>query len=170
MLDTSAIEALPLDIQIEKAFNKVLRCASASEQSSLKVQKKLEMQGFCVEAVEAALEKALRLGVIDDARYAECLVRSTLLAGKGLRAVRAEIESLGIDIEGLDSYAEYLEAGEEADIERAYQFLCMHPTRSKNAYQSCVRKLLNKGYEGDVVHRATKRYLAEKGAQELGAE
>lgn len=163
MIDKERMAALPLEAQKEKAFGKVLRCASASEQSSHRVRRKLEMQGFCVEAVEFALDKARSLGVIDDERYAECLVRSTLLAGKGLRRARQEIEELGIDIEGLPSYAEHIAQGEEGEVERACRFLDAHPTKARNAYQSCFRKLIGRGFEGDVAHRAVKRHLAERG-------
>ena len=163
MYDKSKIESLPLDVQKEKAFNKVLRCLSASEQSSLKLRKKLENQGFCIEAIDDALERSIRLGIVDDVRYAECLIRSTVLSGKGLRNVRSEIERLGIDIDGLDSYQEYLDLGEEAEIERAVSYLESHPTRSKNPYQSCYRKLMGKGFEGDIIHRAVKEYLAVRG-------
>lgn len=162
MYDRSKLESLPLSVQKEKAFNKVLRCVSASEQSSAKLRKKLESQGYCVEAVDDALDRSLDLGIVDDTRYAECLVRSTVLSGKGLRAVRSEIESLGVDINALDSYQEYLEMGEEAEVERAVSYLQTHPTRSKDPYQSCYRKLMAKGFEGDVIPRAVKRYLATR--------
>lgn len=140
------------------AFDKLVRSVSASEQSTAKIRRKLLEAGLPEGSVESAIEKAVRIGAIDDKRYAECLVRSTLSMGKGLKFALKEIESLGIDPYELESYNEHLEEGDEADIERALDFLNRHPSRSKDVRGAAYRKLISKGYDGGVASTASRLY------------
>lgn len=138
----------------QQAYAKVLRCASACEQSSARIRKKLSAAGFSEDAIAHALEKATRLSVIDDARYAECLVRSTALAGKGMEFAKREIAALGLHIEDLEAYQEYLAEGEEAQIEAAVDLLRRHPSRAKDKRAAGMRKLISKGYSMPIASRA----------------
>lgn len=140
------------------AFDKLVRSVSASEQSTTKMRRKLNEAGLPESSIESAIEKAICIGAIDDKRYAECLVRSTIAMGKGLRFALKEIESLGIDPYELDSYNEHLEEGADANIERALDFLNRHPSRSKDVRGSAYRKLISKGYDGEVASTASRLY------------
>lgn len=141
------------------AFDKVVRSVSASEQSTAKMRKKLTESGLPEDSIEAAIAKAVRIGAIDDKRYSECLIRSTIAAGKGLKFALREIEGLGIEPYDLDSYNEYLEEGEDADVERALDFLSRHPSRSKDVRGAAYRKLLSKGYDHGVASTASRLYV-----------
>ncbi len=145
---------LSLEEQQERAWAKVLRSASAYEQSSARMHAKLAAAGFAPDIVAFALEKAQRLGVIDDTRYAECLVRSTASAGKGMELIKREIRGLGLCIDDLEAYQEYLEAGEDAQIDAAVDLLTRHPTRAKDKRAAGLRKLISKGYSMPVASRA----------------
>ncbi len=153
-IKTSNISSLSLDEQKEKAYAKILRSASACEQSSIRMRKKLEYAGFSQDAIDFAMKKAIRVGVIDDVRYAECLVRSNALAGKGMEFVKKEIQSLGLYIEDLDAYQEYIQNGEDAQIDAALNLLIQHPSRAKDKRSAATRKLLNKGYSMSIASRA----------------
>lgn len=140
------------------AFDKLVRSVSASEQSTAKIRRKLHESGLPDDSVDKAIEKAVRIGAIDDMRYAECLVRSTLSTGKGLRFALREIEELGINPYDLEAYNEHLDEGEEADIERALDFLRRHPSRSKDVRGAAYRKLMAKGYDGSIASTASRLY------------
>lgn len=141
------------------AFDKLLASVSASEQSTAKINKKLKASGIPDASVEKAISKAVRIGVIDDARYSECLIRSAMATGKGISFVRDEIEQLGIDIESLDAYQEYQELGDEWQIEQALDFLKHHPPRCKDVYSGCLRKLISRGFSHDIALSAAKSYI-----------
>lgn len=143
----------------DSAFERLLASAAACEQSSLKMRSKLEASGFPDASIESALERARRLGVIDDRRYAECLLRSTITSHRGIRFVQKEIESLGLDMTSLDAYQEYLDAGQDEVVASALDYLERHPPRSKNAYASCQRKLLSRGFDYDVATQATRLFM-----------
>lgn len=140
------------------AFDRVVRSVSACEQSTLKMRKKLEEAGYPQSSIEHAIDKAVRIGAIDDKRYSECLIRSAMSSGKGLRFALNEIESLGVNAYDLESYNEYLDAGEEAEIERALDFLSRHPTRAKDRRGAAYRKLMSKGYSSAVASTASRLF------------
>lgn len=152
---------LTFEEQVELAFAKIIRCANAKEQSTVKMKEKLIYAGFAEQAAEAALERAMRLHIIDDIRYAECLIRSALSQGKGLQFVVKEIESLEIDIYELEAYQDYLRDHAEAMTERALQYLRQHRCHSKNPKASCYRKLMSRGYGSRVAAEAAELYCEE---------
>lgn len=143
----------------EAAYAKVLRCVSASEHSSAKMRKKLQEAGFSEKAVADALERAERSGAIDDARYAECLIRSHAAAGKGMEFAKREIAKLGLHIEDVEAYQEYLDGGEDAQIETACDLLDRRPTKARDKRGAAFRKLLSKGYSFDIASRAVSLWM-----------
>lgn len=159
MRDVAEAPSLTLREQEEAAYAKILRCLSACEQSTARVRKKLVSAGFSEEAIACAMEKALRVGVLDDARYAECLIRSNALSGKGMEFAKREVAALGICIEEVEAYQEYLDGGEDAQIEAACDLLSRHPSRAKDQRGAAFRKLLNKGYSMDMASKAVSRWM-----------
>ncbi len=147
------------------AYRKILRSASIREQSSSRMRDKLVCAGFSEEAIDAAMAQAVDAGIIDDHRYADALIRTSVSAGKGLNAVFREIEDLGVDVRDLDAYQEYAAEGEDAEIERALRFLQMHPPRSKRMCESAFRKLVGRGYESSVAMSAARRFCDDSAAR-----
>lgn len=157
----SDISELPTEEQRKSAFAKLLRSVSSYEQSSLRIRRKLEIAGYSNDAIEYSIDKAIRIGAIDDNRYAECLVRSAALSGKGMELIKREVSELGIRIEDIESYQEYMQNGEEAQIECALNLLERHPSRAKDKKAAAMRKLLAKGYSMDIATKAASRWLED---------
>lgn len=143
----------------EKAFNKIVRSANARELSSVKAKSKLSQAGFPEAVIQKAIKHAVRLSIIDDVRYCECLVRSALSQSKGLRFVLKEIEELSIDPYSLDAFQAYAALSENDEINRALYLLNKRPCRAKDVRSSCMRRLLSKGYTFEVARSATKLYM-----------
>ncbi len=144
----------------EAAFRKIVRCASASEQSSAKMRVKLRAAGFGDQECENAMSRALELRIIDDARYCESLVRSELSKGKGLRLAEAEIADLGLTLEDLPPCKEMIYDLPPEET-RAYDFLVAHPPRGKNLRQSAYRKLVTKGYSSSAAATASRKWVED---------
>lgn len=140
----------------DAAFAKIVRSVSVSEQSSRRLREKLLRAGYSEQATEEALARALRAGIVDDARYADSLLRRTLGTSRGLAEATREIEGLGFHLEELDSYSDL--ADEPDEVSRALSYLESHPVRAKNARASAYRKLLGRGFSADVAGTASKRY------------
>ena len=154
------------DGDVDRAYQKVLRSACACEQSSERMRGKLVRAGFSSDVIDSALERAVRAGVIDDRRYAESLVRSTIAAGKGLSFASKEVESLGIAIEELRAYQDYLDDEGQDEIERAVAVIRAHPPRAKNKRDAAYRRCVSKGFSSDVASSAARLWLESLDAQE----
>lgn len=137
------------------ASEKIFRSVSASEQSTARLASKLEACGYPSDIAEEAIAHAVEIGAIDDRRYCESLIRSTLSAGKGLELVQREIESLGVDIFSLEAYQDYLDSDEDSLIGNAVEFLSRHTPRAKNLRGACYRKLRARGFSSSIASRAT---------------
>ena len=144
--------------EAQEAYRKILRSASVREQSTSRMRAKLLQASYSDQAVEAAIAKACRLGVIDDRRYADARLRAALAKGEGLRKTADEAASLGITLESLDAYGENLD---ENEAERAYRFIAAHPTRAKNKRDAAYRKLIQRGFDSDAAASAARRWAEE---------
>lgn len=143
----------------ERAFRKIERLACVREQASEALRRRLVREGFCEDAVEEAVARALACGLVDDLRYADVLVRSRLSQGKGRRGIVAELEDLGIAVDEVASLSEGQRVGDDAaEISRAIALLERKPPRSKNAREAAYRKLIQKGYGSSVASSAARQW------------
>ncbi len=129
----------------DRAFQKSVR-----EQSSARMRSKLKNADFSSEAIDRAIAKSVKLGIVDDERYADALIRQTISSGKGLRFALREIEELDVDLDKLDSYRQYKEEEDGTELDRALAVLSKHPPRAKNVRDAAYRKLVSKGYSPET--------------------
>ena len=122
----------------DAAFRKIERLCLVRERASEQLRQRLARGGFEAEAVEAALDRALACGLVDDGRFADVLVRSRLAQGRGRRGIAAELESLGIDADSV-----------EALLDRK-------PPRAKNRRDAAYRRLAQKGFSASVSSTAAR--------------
>ena len=120
------------------------------EQSSARMRSKLKNADFSSEAIDRAIAKSVKLGIVDDERYADALIRQTISSGKGLRFALREIEELDVDLDKLDSYRQYKEEKDGAELDRALAVLSKHPPRARNVRDAAYRKLVSKGYSPET--------------------
>lgn len=147
--------------QVEKAYQKILRCVSVREQSSRRMRAKLVQAGFEPSVADAAIEQACRVRAIDDTRYADALVRSTLSSGRGLAFALREVEELGVDPHTLDAYCDYLETAADSETTRALAVIAARPPRAKNKQAAAYRKLVSKGFSLEVAADAARQWARE---------
>ena len=130
----------------EAAFRKILRWVSVRERSSAYVRERLAKDEFPPEAIDEALDRAVRAHAVDDRRYSDALIRMKLAAGKGLRAAEAEIIGLGIDPSTFVAWHEHAERG---------------PPRAKQAREAAFRKLVGQGFSTDIASSAARLWSEE---------
>lgn len=149
----------PLDDSPENAFQRLVRLCNQQERSSSEVKQRLLRIGFSEDNATAAVERAVRCGLVDDARYADILVRSRVSQGRGLSGIATELKKQGIDPDEVQAYADALEEiDDEQELQRAIEFLNRHPSHSKNLVASAYRKLVTKGYRSSIALEAAKRW------------
>ncbi len=130
--------------------------ALAREQASAALRARLVREGFPPEAADAAVGRALACGLVDDARYAEVLVRSRLSQGRGAQGIAAELESLGIDASVVPGWPEEFAVDHESEVARALALLDRKPPRAKNKRDAAYRRLAQKGFGASVASTAAR--------------
>ena len=152
----------PKALTEEQAFRKIERLACMREHASKALQARLEKDGFDPQVAQAAIERALRCGLISDERFADVLVRSRLSQGRGLQGIAAEIATLDIDPYSVTAYLEATEVQTGPDeLARALAFLDAKPPRGKRLRDSAYRKLMQKGYGASVSASAARIWSEE---------
>ncbi len=144
------------------AYQKILRWAAVRERSTAYLRERLLRDDFPAEAVEEALQRALRVRAVDDRRYADALVRMKLAAGRGLRDAEREIEELGIDPATLDSWVEHERKGRDFEVDRALAALQRRPPKAKRAREAAFRRLVSQGFSTDVAASASRTWSEER--------
>ena len=126
------------------------------EQASEALRRRLVREGFEAAAVDEALGRAVSCGLVDDARFAEVLMRSRVSAGRGRRGIESELEGLGIDPACVPGWPDEFAVGEDDEVERALALLAAKPPRSKNVREGAYRRLMQKGYGASVASTAAR--------------
>ena len=148
----------------EAAFRKIERLCLVREQACEQLRQRLARDGFEPEAVEAALSRALACGLVDDARFADVLVRSRLAQGRGRRGIAAELERLGFDADSVDALAAG-DGDDAGEVERALALLERKPPRAKNRRDAAYRRLAQKGFSASVSSTAARLWCEANPAE-----
>ena len=155
---SSVYQATNLAEEESKAFKKILKLASIREQASKKLYERLIKDGFSEQAASSALGRAIEAHIVDDARYAEAFMRTQLAQGKGRRGIERALELLDIDSPSEETWQLAYEQFGNDELKRAIALLNRKPPRSKNLREGAYRKLIQKGYSGDVAASAARRW------------
>ena len=135
------------------AFKKLVRLINARERSLGDARSRLRQSGYSQEVVDAALERAVKLGLLDDQRFAEGFIERKLLAGWGSTRIERELRSHGVATDCLPGYPEaYFD--EQQQLAAALRALRKHRSSAKNQYQAKYRYLCQKGYSVGIVKTA----------------
>lgn len=106
----------------EQARNYCLRLLTARAHSRAELAGKLAQRGYPENVAERVLDRLSRAGLVDDEDFAEQWVRSRHVhAGKGKRALAAELRRKGVDNEVITSALADIDTG--AERQRAEQLV-----------------------------------------------
>lgn len=98
----------------EQAKNVCLRLLTVRARTRAELEGQLDKRGYAADVAGRVLDRLTEVGLIDDEDFAEQWVRSRQVnAGKGKRALAAELRTKGVDddviahaLEGIDAAAE----------------------------------------------------------------
>ncbi len=143
----------------EDAYESALRILSAREHSRHQLVTKLKTRGFSFKDIEATLTRLQQLSYLDDARFAEMLLRERVLRrGFGFADAQARLRRAGVGGEEIErATALVREEVDEAD-------LCMKAAQKKNRelnendprkrYQKLARFLQSRGFPTYLIRDA----------------
>lgn len=147
----------------EKAFTKIQRLVAVRERCSQELRERLVKDGFSAEDADAAVERALACGLVDDLRFAAILIRSRIAQGRGRVGIALELEKLGILAGDVPEWPEGFFQEEDSELERALDLLRRKPPRAKNVRDAAFRRLVMKGYSHDVAATASRVFVESLG-------
>ena len=144
----------------EETRKKALSLLERRDYGSEELCAKLVEKGAEPDEARAAVRYMVRVGFIDDERYAAMVARHYAAKGYGAGRVREELRRRKLDRELWDAaLAELPEPDETVDA------LLRAKLRGKAADRDTVRKagaaLVRRGFTWEAVKAATDRYLAE---------
>lgn len=144
----------------EETRKKALSLLERRDYGSEELCAKLVEKGAEPDEARAAVQYMVRVGFIDDERYAAMVVRHYAAKGYGVGRVREELRRRKLDRELWDAaLAELPEPDETVDA------LLRAKLRGKAADRDTIRKagaaLVRRGFTWEAVKAATDRYLAE---------
>ncbi len=144
----------------EETRKKALSLLERRDYGSEELCAKLVEKGAGPDEARAAVRYMVRVGFIDDERYAAMVVRHYAAKGYGVGRVREELRRRKLDRELWDAaLAELPEPDETVDA------LLRAKLRGKAADRDTIRKagaaLVRRGFTWEAVKAATDRYLAE---------
>lgn len=97
----------------EQAHAHCLRLLTARSRTRAELVGQLTKRGYPDEIVAKVLDRLARVGLVDDAEFADQWVRSRARTGKGNRAMAAELKTKGVDDEVIASTLGGLDIGDE---------------------------------------------------------
>lgn len=161
-LGADALEALRRDQHHLEARQRLVRHLAVRRKTRRECALYLKRLGFGDGAVEAALEKATALGMIDDQSYAEAYTRTQQRgARKGPRAIRYELLQRGVDRDTAERAVQPVTdretqmSGARAAAERKAASLAGDPRGRAKLAQFLMRR----GYDGDVAAEVARAML-----------
>jgi regulatory protein len=132
----------------EQARAVCLRLLTARARSRAELAGHLEKRGYPEDVSARVLDRLAEVGLIDDVDFAEQWVRSRHVhAGKGKRALAAELRTKGVDGDVITATLDGIDA--EAERERAEQLV-----------QSKLRREAVIGDDPKAVDKVTRRLIA----------
>ncbi len=155
------------DEAAEHARETVLRILTAAPKSRSEIERSLARKGYPEQVVAPLLDRFDEVGLVDDAAYAELLVR-TRHAERGLarRAIAAELRRRGIQDEVAADALEQIEPDDEraaaAELARKHVARTRGQDRDKRVRRA-VAALARKGHSPSVAFAAVRDALADEG-------
>jgi regulatory protein len=151
----------------EQARALCLRLLTARARTRAELEGQLAKRGYPDDVSSRVLDRLADVGLIDDADFAEQWVRSRRVnAGKGKRALAAELRTKGVDNEVITAALADIDAG--AERERAEQLVNDKLRRERNTDDEAkltrrlVGMLARRGYSHTMAFDVVKVALANE--------
>ena len=148
------------------ARERIARLLAHRDYSQAEVSEKLRMDGYSSSCVEEVVSRAVSIGLVDDARFAESFVRTKVLSGWGIMRIERELSQRGVDASTVEGWPhDFLD---EDEHERAYAVASTRSLSRRLSFASIARFLAARGFSSGVASQVARRIVAE--AEEEAAE
>jgi len=135
------------------ALERALRLLNYRERSVSEMRGRLRADGYTESTIDGLLERLVELQLIDDRRFAGCLVRSKRMSGWGSVRIERALQDAGISEQNA---LEALADDPGSEYERARAIASRRPIPDRQAMEKTLARLIRKGFRFDVALRAAK--------------
>lgn len=164
-IDEAQHERLTAAADIEAAFRTALRALEARAYARTDLSRRLVRKGHPRGAVEAAMERAAALGLLDDAAFARNYVETRSPRGRGPSRLTRDLMAMGVERRDIDAAltAHWPDGAGEAEVpltlvtRRAAQLAGLPPAVRR---RRLLAFLARRGYRGHSVSAVVSRALA----------
>jgi regulatory protein len=146
---------------VEAAKKRALWLLDKRDYSRAELQRKLTEKGYTDAAADAALDRLVELGFVDDARYAPIVVRHYAAKGYGARRVQAALQRRGIAKDLWDAAMAEMPAQDESVDKLLRARMRGADAGDRAALKRASDALIRRGYGWDEINAAVERYRAE---------
>jgi regulatory protein len=164
-LDDAALEEVINAEFAQKAYLKALTYATGRMRSKMQVVRKLKEDDVPNAVIGDVINRLEAANVLDDAKFAEEYVRSATTSGKlGPQGVANKLREFGVDKFLIqDALVAFEEEDQEALLQDKVAKLMAKNHRYSHfmAEQKTKQKLMQLGFDGALIARALKDYVAE---------
>ena len=162
-LSDADIEGLRLVDEKERAHEAALNFLSYRPRSEQEVRRRLQKKDFMPEAVDDAIARLLRAGLIDDEAFARYWVENREQhKPRGAYALRHELRQKGIESRIVDELVEQIDEDANAYLaatKRLSRWQRLDPSVRRRKMSDYLRR---RGFSYDVVLRVWERLIAEQ--------
>jgi len=127
---------------------RALRILQVRDHSCEELRRKLLARGLGTEGLDGLLEDLVRLGYLDDRRFAIQFVRERTRRGMGRMRVSRELQQRGIDA---DLAREVLEEQSPAEESESARILAERRVQAGRSAQSTARFLAGRGFSASTI-------------------
>jgi regulatory protein len=170
-LSAAELEALRRDDAVNMAQERALSLLERRPRSKAEIRQRLLRAGFAAEAVEAALARLERVGLVDDAAFARYWVEQRLsFHPRSRRALRYELLREGVGREIIDQALSQVEDGDvAAALLRQYLAKTKEADAQKRS-QAAFTLLRSRGFDYQVIKEAMAGLATEGSEPTSGAD
>ena len=157
--------------EVGRAYESAMRFLSYRPRSKSEVVQRLRKKDFPEPAIDAALERLARVGLLDDRAFAEYWISNReQFKPRGRYALRHELRQKGVASDIIDGLLEELDETENAYRAAMRRLSTWERLDSEAAQRKLSAYLQRRGFGYDVIQEVWKRIQAERVASELDVE
>ena len=155
-IDETLQQRLSTAADIEAAFRTALRCLELRSYARSDLARRLARKGHPRQAVEAALERAAALGLLDDEAYARSYVRTRAARGRGPSRLIRDLLAMGVQRSLIDRAiaAEWPDGSDRTSMPQALatkRALQLGPLPRQTKRRRVLAYLARRGFSGREV-------------------
>lgn len=173
----TAREAVERDAAALHVYDRALNMLASRGRASRELRRLLVRKGEPADLVDLAIERLLRVGLLNDEVYARSVARAKAVGqGHSKRRVQQELFRRGVDREVADDAIEETFAEEAVDEDALVEQAARKKLRSLASLDPAVRDrrlyafLARRGFDGDAIRRGMMRVTGEEAEAAIDAE